>query len=84
MHPKAKPFKIVITLGEEKHRGQGVTVFEALKGIAKPVKITTKAFLTISQGDKTSNQVLMPVQTKRLFYPSAQLYLAKQLELLLK
>lgn len=82
---KAKPhFEIYITLGDVKLKGQGTTAYEALSSVKKPIKITGKTFVTLTDGKRKSERMLMPVAARRLFYPFAQFYLAKQLEYLLR
>ena len=65
-------------------KGNGATVLEALRAIPKPVKITTKSVLTVSKGDKEHSRPLTIPLAKRLFYPAAQIYQAKNLELLMR
>lgn len=88
--PKAKKveaapvFVVSLQLGNVKLEGSGSTILEALQSLKKPVKITTKSVLTVQKGDKTHSRALTIPLAKRLFYPGAQLYHAKNLELLLK
>lgn len=82
--PKAFPFVVSIRFGTLTLKGKGATILAALSSIEKPVKITEKTFITVTKGDKVANRMLMPMQAKRLFYPLAQAYMAKQLEHLLK
>ncbi len=81
---KESPFEISISLGDVQLKGKGATAYEALTSIKKPIKITGKTFVTLTQGKKKAERMLMPVQAKRLFYPVAQVFLAKQLTYLLK
>jgi len=65
-------------------QGAGATVLEALRSIEKPVKITTKSVLTVTDGTKTHSRPLTIPRAQRLFYPAAQIYIAKDLALFLK
>lgn len=84
MKKTKKPYVISLTLGDNTLEGRGDSVYEALSSIKKPLKIVGKTFLIVTNGDKKATQMLMPVRAKRLFYPMAQLMLAKQIQLLLK
>ena len=77
-------YKVSIQFDRTTLEGKGGTVLEALQAIKKPVKITTKSVLTVARGDKTHSRALTIPLAKRLFYPGAQIYHAKNLELLLK
>ena len=86
---KPRPYKVAVLavtlkLGDTTLEGSGDTVLEALRAIKKPVKITTKSILTVTKGDKKHSRGLTVPLAKRLFYPAAQQYHAKNLELLLK
>lgn len=81
---KKKPYLLSITLGDLKLTGKGATMYEALTSIQRPVKITTKAFITVTQGSRKLEQMFMPQRAKRLFYPLAQSTFAKQFEFLLQ
>ena len=80
----APKFSITLKLGNTTLEGSGESVLSALRSIKKPVKITTKSVLTISNGEKKHTRALTVPLTNRLFYPGAQIYHAKNLELLLK
>lgn len=88
--PKAKAvkkdaaFSISIILGDVTLKGEGNTAYEALSSIERPAKIVGKAFITIRSGDKKKEMMFMPAKAKRFFYPIAQVFLAKQLELGMK
>ena len=77
-------YLISLKLGDETYEGSGETSFQALQSVKKPAKLMGKGIVTITQGDKKKVRVLMPVQLKRLFYPSAQFYQARNLELGMK
>lgn len=83
---KSPPAAVSVSLQLDKTtlEGSGATVLEALRAIKKPVKITTKSVLTVTKGDKKHSRPLTIPLAKRMFYPGAQLYHAKNLELLLK
>ncbi len=73
-----------LTFGNTVCSGTGKTVLEALQSIPRPLKITTKSVLTVRKGEKKHSRALTIPLAKRLFYPAAQIYHAKHLELLLK
>lgn len=83
--PEVKPkYTITVNLGDGERTGTGETVLEALQAVHKPVKIFTKTFVTITDGKRTKEMMFMPLRAKRLFYPHAQVYVARELEFLLK
>lgn len=77
-------FAVSLKLDKTILEGKGATMLEALRAIVKPVKITTKSVLTVSNGIKTHSRPLTVPRANRLFYPAAQIYHAKNFELLLK
>lgn len=81
---KPKPYVISLKHGLETFEAKGETAFDALTALKRPLKITTKTLITLTQGARTASRMLIPHQAKRLFYPLAQQYLAKQLDYLLK
>ena len=82
---KEKPaYSISIKLGDQVLQGHGANALEALASIPRPVKIVTKGLLTIVNGTRRAEKMYMPVDCRRLFYPSAQYVVAKKLEFLLK
>jgi hypothetical protein len=84
---RAKPadeVTIDLMFGTTVCSGTGQTVLEALRSIPKPIKITTKTILTVTKGEKKHTRPLTIPLAKRLFYPGAQIYQAKNLEMLLK
>lgn len=84
---EAKPtkrFKIVMDFGNRVEFGEGDTVLEALENVRKPVKIVAKTFIIVTDGRRKANLMFAPNHAKRLFYPLAQQYFAKQFEILLR
>lgn len=77
-------FSIKIKLGDSNLEGRGATVLEALRAIKKPVKITTKSVLTVSNGVKTFSRALTIPLATRLFRHGFQPIQARNLELLIK
>lgn len=77
-------FAITLKLGETTIGSYGASVLEALESLQRPVKIVSKGVLTVQKEDKSWSQTLMPWKIKRYFYPMAQIYLAKQLEFMIK
>lgn len=71
-------------MGDMVIEGTGSTVLDALHSLTKPVKITTKSIITITNGEKHFSRGLTIPMANRLFYPAAQIYHAKNFELLLK
>lgn len=82
--PKEKEFVVSLAIGDTVLKGTGATVLDALKAIKKPIKITTKSILTVEKGEKKHSRVLTVPLGNRLFYPAAQIYHAKNLEMCLK
>lgn len=81
---KAPDYTVALQLDKTTLEGKGNSVLEALRAIKKPVKITTKSILTVTKGDKKHSRGLTIPLAKRLFYPGAQLYIAKDLAVLMK
>lgn len=77
-------FTVTFEIGDKTLKGEGDTVLQAIQAIKKPVKITTKSILTVASGEKKHSRGLTIPLAKRLFYPGAQMYIAKDLQLLLK
>lgn len=77
-------YKLEIDFGSSKVEGTGATVLEALQSIETPVKIVGKTFIKLTDGTRTLERMYLPARAKRLFYPNAQFFLAKNLEFLLK
>lgn len=80
----AKTFTVSINNGQETVVGKGKTILEALASAVKPVKLVGKTFLEVTDGTKSAKQMYLPVRAKRLFYPNAQVFIAKQLQTLMK
>ena len=57
----------------------GDTMLEALKGLERPTKIITKGTVKVFHGDNSKELFFMPLQLKRMFYPLAQVTIAKML-----
>ena len=81
---KTPAVKISLDFGDSIVKATGATVYEALSALVRPTKITGKVFLEARNGTRAVKQMYMPVRAKRLFYPQAQLYIAKQLEHLMR
>ena len=82
--PAKKIYTISITQDGKTTKGTGATALEALQAVVKPIKIVSKVFLTITDGTRKAEMMYMPVKAKRLFYPIAQVIVAKQFEYLMK
>ena len=85
--PKKKTeanYSISVKLGEETFTGNGATILEALETLPVPIKIISKAFITIKNGERKYETMLFPARSKRIFHKIARITLAKQFELLLK
>lgn len=72
-------YTITLTLGNDVLKGKGETPLDALQSIKRPIKITTKGLLVISNGEKQNEHYLSIPRVKRLFYPLAQAVISKQL-----
>ena len=77
-------YNVSLNLADTTLKGSGVSILEALRAIKKPVKITTKSVLTVTYGKKRHSRPLTIPLAKRLFYPASQMYIAKNLALLMK
>lgn len=75
---------ITVKLGTETYKGSGDTLLEALQSLPRPVKIISRGLVTIEEGEKNVERMLMPMKMKRLWFKSAQYLLAKQFSLLLR
>lgn len=82
--PKLNKFYISIALGTETIKGSGASMLEAIKAVPVPVKIFTKGIISLKNGDKEASLVWIVPKVKRIFHPLAQVFLAKQFNLLLK
>lgn len=81
---KKSVFEIHLELNGTKLVSSGSSVLEALLNLPKPSKMTTKVIFTIFNKDKKYQEVMMPIKAKRLFYPLARKFWAKNIEHLLK
>lgn len=82
---EAKPkYVISIDFGSSKAKGTGDTMLQALEDIKTPVKIVGKTFLTATCGKRKADMMMLPAKAKRFLYPNSRLYMAKNLELLLR
>lgn len=77
-------FSVKIKFGDSNLEGTGATMLEALRAIKKPVKITTKSVLTVSNGVKSHSRALTIPLAQRLFRHGFQPIQARNLELLIK
>lgn len=78
---KSKQFKISIQVNGETLGGVGETALDALRAIKKPVRISTKGIINITDGEKSKQMVFMPFKLRKLFFPSNQPTLSKFLTL---
>jgi len=77
-------YEISIDFGDQTVTAEGSTLLEALQSVKRPTKIVGKTFVSITNGDRSAELMYLPMKAKRLFFPNAQVYLAKQLGLLLR
>lgn len=77
-------FLIKIEMGGTVMKGEGADVLEALRSIPPPFKIMNKGVLTMTYGEKKLQRLFLPIRLRRLFYPTAQPLMAKQLAVGLK
>lgn len=76
--------KISLVMGDKTIKSSGETVLDALRALPKPIKIMHKGVMTVKMGGKKGEMLFVPSRLKRLFYPQAQIFQAKYLELRLK
>lgn len=82
---EAEPtYSITLNLAGQISEGKGTSMFEALRNLQKPVKITTKATLRIEHDGKSKEVYYTPNKLKRVFYPASHQILAKTFALALK
>ena len=81
---KAAPIQLKLQIGEHVYTSEGATIEEALKSLERPKKLMYKATLTVTNGQKTTVQLLNPQRLKRFFYPVALKLHVKNLEAALK
>lgn len=77
-------YEISITIGDTTVTGKGTTPLEALESIKTPEKITTKVFISITDGTRTKDIMYMPEKAKIMFRPVARYLYARNLGFLLK
>jgi hypothetical protein len=77
-------FRISLKLGNEVYESSGETPLEALEKLPHPGKIFIKGILTLEGNGNKQEFPMAPVRVKRLFYPLARKYMAKQFALLVK
>lgn len=82
--PPEKTYEISITIGDTTVVGKGTTPLEALESIKTPDKITTKVFISITDGTRTKDIMYMPDKAKIMFRPTARYLYARNLGFLLK
>lgn len=70
-------YTLELNIGSESFTSSAPTVLEALQALPRPEKIITKGTVTIRHGDNVKELFFMPLQMKRLFYPLAQVTIAK-------
>lgn len=78
------PYILELALPDRTIRSEGATPLEALTNLEKPIKIITKATLTIRKGPLSREIFMMPAKLKRFFYPLARVVTAKNLAFGLK
>lgn len=82
--PPEPVYTMTVTIGDVTLTGQGNSALKALEALQKPAKITTKVFVSLSDGERRVDKLFMPGPAKRLFYPQAQYIQARNLLFLLK
>lgn len=80
VRPRKGKLSITLTVGDLTSQASGDSMLEALQSLEKPLKITTKGVVLLSNGTKERSIVYTPFQLKRMFFPMAQKILAKQFE----
>lgn len=81
--PKCE-YSISITFGTDIYSGTGNTALEALESMPRPIKIVSKGLINFTDGKKSAQMMWQPQRLKRLFYPNARSFFAKQLSYLMK
>lgn len=66
--PQTPLVTISLKANDEVLSSEGETIFDALCKLPKPKKIMGKGFLTVIEGKKRKDKLLMPVRLRRLFY----------------
>lgn len=65
---KEKVFSITLTMGGVSTTGSGKTALEALTSLPRPLKITSKGEILITDGEKKNLVLMYPIRLKRLFF----------------
>ena len=81
---KGPKYSITLVASGNVTESEGYSMYEALKNLKKPEKITTKATIRIAYDGKEKEIYYTPNKLKRVFYPIAQELLAKSYALDLK
>lgn len=62
-------FSITLNIGGQVYKGEGASALEALQSIPKPAKMSGKGVFFMTDGVKSTREVLMyPLRLRRLFY----------------
>lgn len=62
-------FSITLKINDQVYKGEGSTALEALQSIEKPAKMMGKGVFFMTDGEKSTKEVLMyPLRLRRLFY----------------
>lgn len=62
-------FSVTLKLGNEVYEGHGATALEALQSVPKPLKMSGKGIVVMTEGMKSTREILMyPLRLRRLFY----------------
>jgi hypothetical protein len=79
-HTHPTEYFLQLEVGGQLYFGDGLSMLEALHNLEQPAKIVTKGVLHIRVGDRKRARPMIIPQMKRLFFPIAQVVIAKQLE----
>ena len=75
-------YSISIKLGDTVFESKGDSMSECLSTLPKPIKINSKASVTLTRGGKVHTSLYMPARLRKVWYKTAPMYLSKQFELL--
>lgn len=81
---KAVRYTLRFAQGDCTTESEGGDVLEAIMNLRRPLKVTGKCIVTVEHAGRRAEMMLMPAKARRLFYPIARSYFAKQFEYLLK
>ncbi len=81
---KVTGFTITLTIADQTFTSTGATVLQTLEALVRPIEIVADGVLHLTDGTRNATMDLTPHRIRRLFYPNAQLYVADELEFLLK